>query len=228
MSNPITPVRNPLIYKFAPTDRDSAVVTIDKVEVKNILLNNDKSDCDHKLLELSWAMLAKSIAKDVYGKDIDTAKTDLATKLKDGNYPYSTPAEILKGQPMSLGQKVLSTLFLKFQYSQYYSYIKFLTTGNAFVKWGSFPDNLPVKLSKDFKSALGQPSAPVEQQAVAKAAKPAKQPRAPKANREQAAAPAPAAPAPAPEAPAPKKQSCPPGSMRDLSGDCIDTTGTGQ
>jgi hypothetical protein len=163
-----TPVRNPIIYTFSP---DSAVVTIDKVEVKNILLKNDKADCDHELLSMTWTMLAKSIAKDVYGQDIDDAKANtLASILARDNYAYQTPAEILKKQGLPFMQSILSILRYGHR-SQYYGYKHFLLGAKAWIQWGKFPANLPVKISGEFKNALAQPAAP---QAAPKAAKKAR------------------------------------------------------
>jgi len=160
-----TPVRTPLIYSFSP---DSVKLTIDKVEVKNILLKNDKADCDHQLLEMTWPMLAKSIAKDVYGQDLDDTKANtLASILARDNYSYPTPAEILKKQGLPFIQSFLSILRYGHR-SQYYGYKHFLLGSKAWIQWGTFPKSLPVNISGDFKNALAQPAAP---KAAPKAAK---------------------------------------------------------
>lgn len=187
-----TAVRTPLVYKFSSVGGvDSAVVDIHNVEVKNILVknfsnNNDKTDCSDKLLDMSWTMLARAIAKDAYGQDIDSTKAvSLSSILSRDNLAKdptnSTPAEILKNLPMTFVRKLIAGLHLQFHWDQYYSYLQFKKAPDGFFQFGAFPDRLPVKLSGDFKREMAQP---VVQQAASKPAK-AKPQRAVKKQEQQ-------------------------------------------
>jgi hypothetical protein len=221
-----TMVKVPLLYKCSS---DTSVVAINDVGTKTILINNNlgegKSvsdnhvDCANKLLSMTWEMVARDIARNLFGKDVNEAQAkELAQKLMAANKNYMGPAEVLKDAGMPFGEAVISTVLLKFKYSQYYSYERFLNPGdNKFgIKWGSFPRELPISISKEFKDAL------VNARAAAAPAKAATVKRTiPQANKHVQA----------PVQPPPKEQGCPPAGhpeyriYNDATGQCTDENG---
>lgn len=218
----------PPFYKCA---KDTSAAAVNDCGMKNILLTNDfgkgkevssgRMDCDNKLLYMKWEMIAKDIAKNIFGKDINAEKgKELAAILKQDNGNCEKPFEVLKGLNMSFGEAVVSTVMLSRHYDQYYSYQRFLGEGdNMFgIKWGSFPRELPIKISDEFKKAVFGAKAAA---APAKAATPRRTPRTVAKTPEQP----PEQPPVQPPVEPPKTENCPKGFMRDLSGDCIDTTG---
>lgn len=186
-----TAVRTPLIYTLS---QDTSLVTIDKIEVKNILLKNlsniDQVNCSDSLLSMNWLMLAKSIAKDVYGQDVDSAKAAaLSSILSRDNLAKdpsnSTPAEILKQLPISIWKKLMAVTHFQFHWNQYVSYLQLVKDPNAFFQYGAFPNYLPVKLSGNFKHELAQPAVPAAPAVPAEApVKAAKKQKAPKKSEE--------------------------------------------
>lgn len=155
-----TPVKNQLIFKWSP---DSAVCSINNVGVKNILINNglgSGKDCEYFLQGMTWKMVAAAVAGSIAGKDIDESKADTLSHLLTASNRCDKPVEVLKELNMPFGQAVISTLLFKFRYSQYYSYEQFVKSAKAGIKWGSFPADLPVKISGEFRKAVGEPAKP--------------------------------------------------------------------
>lgn len=206
----------PPFYKCA---QDTSAATINDCGMRNILLAKDPDGnkelpsgrvrCENGLLDMKWEMVARDIAKNVYGKNIDSASVkekELADILRKDNNNYEKPAEVLKGLNMPFGEAVISTVLLSFNYSQYYSYQRFLGEGdNIFgIKWGSFPRELPIKITGDFKKAvMGAKAAPAP---VAK-----KKREVPRDTTQKKKEP-----------PVSTEEGCPPGETVDFgSGECV-------
>jgi hypothetical protein len=183
-----TMVKVPLLYKCSA---DTSVVAINDVGTKTILINNNlgegkivsgRLDCEKKLLDMTWEMVARDIAKNLYGKDVNDGQAkDLAAKLMAANKAAKKncmrPAEVLRGAGMPFGEAFIATIMVSRNYTQYYSYERFLNPGdNKFgIKWGSFPRELPISISKEFKDALVNAkaaAAPVKPATVRRTTKP--------------------------------------------------------
>jgi len=155
-----TPVHLEHLYGFTP---EGKVTSVKNPGLKEILTDNGMEKVEYKLLDMTWQMLARAIAKDIYGKDIDAAKADILAKILQGdNGGLDKPAKVLAGMdPLTGGEKLIS--FLKYWHSnQLYVYQGFMNSTNAWFAWGRFPDKLPVNVTKAFETELMKEPAAVQ------------------------------------------------------------------
>ena len=153
--NPTTGVTSVHLIHLYELSSEGKVKAVKSTGIKEILSDNGMDKVEYKLLDMTWQMLARAIAKDAYVKDIDAAKADTLAKILQGdNGGSDRPAKVLSGlDPLTGGEKLIS--LLKYWHSnQYYVYQGFMNSTQSWFAWGRFPDKLPVNVTKAFEAAL--------------------------------------------------------------------------
>ena len=125
----------------------------------------EEKEVEYKLLDMTWQMLAKAIAKVVYERDIDDAKADeLGKLLQRDNGGCDIPAKVLMGlPPLTGGEKVQSRINYNVA-DQFNVYLGKVESRGKSVQWGRFPPKLPLNISVDFAKTVNGISAQAVEQ----------------------------------------------------------------
>lgn len=143
---------------------DGRVLNVKAVALRQILRNKystlKNDQLDYMLEKLDWQMLARAVAKDVYGKELNNDQAaDLAGKLQvaNGGSEVDIPAKVLVRENPLTGGESACLVSRGVSANQYNAYLGTKDTA----KCGRFPPRLPVVVPQDFITEVNSITAPV-------------------------------------------------------------------